>query len=122
MPPGSPRRLWSLAVTNYSAGFRMRGYLRRRSPPRTRLRSRFPCEQPIQADIERVGDVAKPVKGQVDCCHREIAASIRRKARAFSNLLRRKAPRAAGIHKAVRELRYVRHLVSPLDQVSKTTN
>lgn len=86
-----------------------------RSPARARLRGWFPGKQPVQADVQSVGDVAKTVKGKVDGGHREIAASIRRKACALRNLLRGKTSRAAGIHKAGGELRYVRHLVSPLD-------
>ncbi len=82
----------------------------------------LPSQQPVEADVEGVGDIAKPIKRKMDCGYGKIAPRVRRKARALCNLLRRKAPRPAGIHKAMWKLRYVRHLISPLDQVNTPTN
>jgi hypothetical protein len=77
--------------------------------PLARLGSGFPAEQPIQADIKRIGNVAKPIQRQVNRRDREIAARVGWQARALRNLLRRKPPCFACIHKAMRELRNVRH-------------
>ena len=76
------------------------------------LLSRFPAKQPIQADIERVSYVAKPIKRKMDRRKGKVAAGIGRQARAFRNLLRRKPSGLAGIYKAMRKLRYVRHVTS----------
>jgi len=79
------------------------------SPPLVRLGSGFPAEQPVQADIKRIGDVAKPIEGQVNCRGRKIAARVGWQAGPLRNLLRRKPPCFACVYKAMRELRNVRH-------------
>ena len=73
---------------------------------------RLPAKQPIEADIERVSHVAKPIKWKMDGRNGKIAAGIGRQARAFCNLLRRKPSGLASIYKAMRKLRYVRHVTS----------
>ena len=71
----------------------------------------IPSKQPIQAYVERVRNIAQPVKRQVDGRIGKIAAGIRRKACALRYLLGREASGPAGIHEPLRELRYVRHLL-----------
>lgn len=51
-----------------------------------------PAEQPVEADIECVSDIAKPVERQMDRRHSKIAPGIRRKARTLGDLLRRHTP------------------------------
>jgi hypothetical protein len=77
------------------------------------LLNRLPAEQPIQANIERVSYVAKPIKRKMDGRKGKVAAGIGRQARAFRNLLRGKPSGLASIYKAMRKLRYVRHVTSP---------
>ena len=53
------------------------------------LGSRVPAQQPIQADIERIGNVAKPIERQMNCGRRKVAARVGRQACTLRNLLRR---------------------------------
>ena len=64
-------------------------HLFRTLSPLARLGIRVPAEQPIQADIKRIGDVAKPIERQVNRRRRKVAARVGRQACTLRNLLRR---------------------------------
>jgi hypothetical protein len=86
--------------------------------PLARLGIGVPAKQPIQADVEGIGNVAKPIKRKVNGRRRKIAAGVSRQAGALRDLLRRELPCLTCIYKTMRELRNVCHLLAPLAQLN----
>ena len=74
-----------------------------------RLRFGSPAEQPIEAYVKRIRDVAKTIKWKMDGCYVEISASVSGKACPLRNFLRGHSLGSARIVKSQRKQRQIRH-------------
>ncbi len=80
--------------------------LRRSAVP---LRFGPPAEEPIEAYVKRVRDVAKTIKWKMDGCYVEISASVSGKACSHRNFPRGHSLGSARIVKSGRKQRQIRH-------------